>query len=43
MLIYAVDEVTNPRLKSDKEISSVLRKYGVAAQRATPVVHEHAA
>ena len=43
MLIYAVDEVTNPRLKTEKEISSVLRKYGVSAQRATPVVHEHAA
>jgi peptide/nickel transport system permease protein len=43
MLIYAVDEVTNPRLKTEKEISSVLRKYGVASKRATPVVREHAA
>ena len=43
MLIYAVDEVTNPRLKTEKEISSVLRKYGVSAQRATPVVHERTA
>ncbi len=43
LLIYAVDEVTNPRLKTDKEINSVLRKFGVVAQRATPVVHEHLA
>ncbi|HEX8993367.1 MAG TPA: ABC transporter permease [Anaerolineales bacterium] len=42
MLIYAVDEVTNPRLKTEKEISSVLRKYRVVAKRATPVVPEHA-
>lgn len=41
MLIYAVDEVTNPRLKTEKEISSVLRKYRVAAKRSTPVVYEH--
>jgi peptide/nickel transport system permease protein len=43
MLIYAVDEVTNPRLKTEKELSSVLRRYGVAAKRATPVIHEHSA
>jgi peptide/nickel transport system permease protein len=38
LLIYAVDEVTNPRLRSEKEITSVLRKFRVAGQRATPVV-----
>jgi len=38
MMIYAVDEVTNPRLRSEKEITSVLKKYGVVSQRATPVV-----
>jgi len=43
MLIYAVDEVTNPRLKSEKEITGVLRKYRVAAQRATPVVRKNTA
>jgi peptide/nickel transport system permease protein len=37
LLIYAVDEVTNPRLRSEKEITSVLRKFRVASQRATPV------
>jgi peptide/nickel transport system permease protein len=43
MLIYAVDEVTNPRLKSEKEVIGVLRKYRVAAQRATPVVRKNSA
>lgn len=41
MLIYAVDEVTNPRLRAGNEISSVLRKYRIPAKRATPVVHEY--
>ncbi|HTP02171.1 MAG TPA: ABC transporter permease [Anaerolineales bacterium] len=40
MLIYAVDQVTNPRLKTEKEISGVLRKYHIHSRRATPVVHE---
>lgn len=40
MMIYAVDEVTNPRLRSDREIASVLKKYGVASQRATPVIQK---
>jgi hypothetical protein len=40
MLIYAVDEITNPRLRSEKEISSVLKKYHIASQRATPVVRQ---
>ena len=38
MLIYAVDEITNPRLRSEKEIKSVLRRFRVASQRSTPVV-----
>jgi peptide/nickel transport system permease protein len=38
MLIYAVDEVTNPRLRCEKEITSVLKKYNIASKRATPVV-----
>jgi peptide/nickel transport system permease protein len=38
MMIYAVDEVTNPRLRSEKEITRVLKKYRVASQRATPVI-----
>ncbi len=37
LMIYAVDEVTNPRLRSEKEITSVLKKFHVASQRATPV------
>jgi peptide/nickel transport system permease protein len=43
MMIYAVDEVTNPRLKAEKETSAVLRQHGISATRATPVVHEPAA
>jgi peptide/nickel transport system permease protein len=43
MLIYAMDEITNPRLRSEKETLSVLKKYHVAAQRATPVVRKNAA
>jgi peptide/nickel transport system permease protein len=41
MLIYAVDEVTNPRLRAGNEISNVLRKYHIPARRATPVVPEY--
>jgi peptide/nickel transport system permease protein len=38
MLIYAMDEVTNPRLRSEKEITRVLRKYHIGSNRSTPVV-----
>jgi len=40
MLIYAMDEVTNPRLRSEKEIDRVLRKYHVTAKRSTPVARK---
>jgi len=40
MLIYAMDEVTNPRLRSEKEITRVLRKYHLSSKRSTPVVKE---
>jgi peptide/nickel transport system permease protein len=40
MLIYAMDEVTNPRLRSEKEILSVLKKFHVTSKRSTPVVRE---
>jgi peptide/nickel transport system permease protein len=40
MLIYAMDEVTNPRLRSEKEIISVLRRFRIASKRATPVVRK---
>jgi peptide/nickel transport system permease protein len=40
MLIYAMDEVTNPRLRSEKEITRVLNKYRTGSKRATPVVKE---
>jgi peptide/nickel transport system permease protein len=42
MLIYAVDEITNPRLKTEKEISSVLKQYNVTTKRATPVIRKPA-
>jgi peptide/nickel transport system permease protein len=40
MLIYAMDEVTNPRLRSEKEITRVLRKFHLGSSRSTPVVKE---
>jgi peptide/nickel transport system permease protein len=40
MLIYAMDEVTNPRLRSEKEIIRVIRKYHLGSKRSTPVVKE---
>ena len=40
MLIYAMDEVTNPRLRSEKEIISVLKRYHVSAKRSTPVARK---
>ena len=42
MLIYAVDEITNPRLKTEQEISGVMRKYHLTTKRATPVIREEA-
>jgi peptide/nickel transport system permease protein len=40
MLIYAMDEVTNPRLRSEKEITRVLKKYRIGSQRSTPVIRD---
>lgn len=40
MLIYAMDELTNPRLRSEKAITRVLNKYHVGSKRSTPVIHE---
>jgi peptide/nickel transport system permease protein len=40
MLIYAMDELTNPRLRSEKVITRVLNKYHVGSKRSTPVIHE---
>jgi peptide/nickel transport system permease protein len=40
MLIYAMDEVTNPRLRSEKEITRVLKKYHITSKRSTSVIHE---
>ena len=40
MLIYAMDDVTNPRLRSEKEIIRVLRKFHITSKRSTPVVQE---
>ncbi len=38
MLIYAIDEITNPRLRSEKEIAGVLKKLGLGQRRSTPVL-----
>jgi peptide/nickel transport system permease protein len=43
MLIYAMDEITNPRLKSEKEITRVLRELHVVSKRATPVIRKPSA
>jgi peptide/nickel transport system permease protein len=40
MLIYAMDEVTNPRLRSEKEITRVLSKLHIGSNRSTPVVKD---
>jgi len=40
MLIYAMDEVTNPRLRSEKEITRVLKQLHIGSKRSTPVVKE---
>ena len=43
LMIYAVDEITNPRLRSEKEIASVVKRYHLGSQSATPVVRDRAA
>ena len=43
LLIYAMDDVTNPRLKSEKEITAVLKREHLSAKRATPVVQRGSA
>ena len=40
MLIYAMDEITNPRLRNEKEITCVLNKYHLGSRRSTPVIKE---
>jgi peptide/nickel transport system permease protein len=40
MLIYAVDEITNPRLRSEKEITRVVKQYRIRNEHATPVVRD---
>ncbi len=40
MLIYAVDEVTNPRLRSEKAITCALKQYRLSSSGATPVVRK---
>lgn len=38
MLIYSIDEVTNPRLRSEKEVNHVLKRYKIGNRRSTPVL-----
>jgi peptide/nickel transport system permease protein len=40
MLIYAMDEITNPRLRSEKEIVRIMKKLHITAAHSTPVIHE---
>ncbi|HTX71187.1 MAG TPA: ABC transporter permease [Rectinemataceae bacterium] len=43
MVIYAIDEITNPRLRSEKETNRLLRSYGIVPSRSTPVAAPTAA
>ncbi len=38
LITYAMDEITNPRLRAERELSNVLKKIGLRRTRATPVV-----
>jgi peptide/nickel transport system permease protein len=38
LINYGMDEVTNPRLRAEREVSNVLKKAGISRGRATPVV-----
>jgi peptide/nickel transport system permease protein len=40
---YAIDEVTNPRLRSQRETQVALKRFGQHAKhsRATPVIRHH--
>lgn len=40
LLIYAVDEVTNPRLRSENDIRKIVEKYHLYNERSTPVVRD---
>jgi peptide/nickel transport system permease protein len=40
MLIYSIDEVTNPRLRSEKEVKHVLKQYKIGNKRSTPVLRQ---
>jgi peptide/nickel transport system permease protein len=40
LMIYAMDEITNPRLRSEKEITSVLKQYHITSRWATPVLRD---
>ena len=44
MINYAIDEVTNPRLRSQRQIAMILKGQPrkIRASRATPVLHEDA-
>ena len=38
LINYGMDEVTNPRLRAEREVSNVLKNAGIRRGRATPVV-----
>lgn len=40
LIIYAIDEITNPRLRSEKEITRMLRQHRITAKRSTPVLRD---
>lgn len=42
LINYGLDEITNPRLRAEKEISGILRQFKIRRTPATPVVREAA-
>lgn len=40
LINYAMDEITNPRLRAEKDVSNVIKKQTSSDVRATPVIRE---
>jgi len=40
LINYGMDEITNPRLRAERELSNVVKKGGSGAVRATPVLKQ---
>lgn len=38
LINYSIDEIVNPRLRTERQVARVLRKHNLPASRATPIV-----